>query len=37
MAHYLTTRKSHSGFPMALQGGNPYTGGYREIEYEVWV
>ena len=38
MAHYPTTRAAHtSGFPMALQGGNPYTGDYKQIAYEVLV
>ena len=39
MPFNLETRAGHtSGFPMALQGANnPYTGEYKELEYEVLV
>lgn len=39
MPFNISTRASatSSGTPMELQGGNPYTGQYKEIEYEVLV
>ena len=39
MPFNISTRASAvgTGTPMELQGGNPYTGEYKEIEYEVLV
>lgn len=37
MPFNITTRAAHHGFPLALQGGNPYTGDYKQMEYEVLV
>jgi hypothetical protein len=39
MPFNLETRAGHTaGFPMVLQGANnPYTGEYKELEYEVLV
>lgn len=42
MPFYLTTRQGTGGggsgwVPGALRGGNPYTGDYKTIEYEVLV